>query len=796
MAFVIVLHQEPKRESMLVQVLARATPLPVVDIKEGMAIHPNHVYVAPAAAEVCLDNGVFALRPRPAGLSLPIDTFLRSLANDQGSRAIAVILSGSASDGAVGAKAVKAEGGIAFAQDDTARFTSMPHSAVAAGAIDFVLPPHDIARELIRIGSAEYISKEAERLPEPEMAKLFAFLRTTHDLDFTNYKSSTIERRIRRRMAVHRIESLDDYLKLLREKPAEAQSLYSDMLIRVTGFFRDPEVFAAVQREAIPEILRNRDENDAIRVWVPGCATGEEVYSLAIVFHEALADAGVTCPVQFFGTDVSELAVAGASAAVYPDTITGEVSPERLARYFTRVQGGYRVAKAVRDCCIFARQDVTKDPPFSRLDLISCRNVMIYLGPVLQRKVLAIFHYALRPHGVVLLGSSETIGDLGDLFSTVDRKNRIYRKRAMPHRVPVDFALPQSAARPGNRAAREENSVNVFDEADRLLLSRYAPAGVLINDNMDILQFRGRTSAFLEPAPGAASFNLLKMAKPGLLGDLRGAILTARRKGEPARREAVRVGIDGETITAAIEVIPFTTKGEETFHLVVFEQQPDDRSAPSKRGKKKEPPPPERGELARLRRELDATREYLQSIIEEQEAMNEELRSANEEIQSSNEELQSTNEELETAKEELQSSNEELVTLNEELETRNQDLARVNDDLTNTLVSIEIPIVIMDAGLRVRRFNAAAHRMLHVETADVGRPLSDLRMSLPLDNIRAIATEVIDTLDVREFQEKDRSGHTFSVRIRPYKTAENTIDGVVLVALDLDEFRAILGGSK
>lgn len=791
-AFVIITHQDRHHETMLAEILAREISLPVEVVKDDTRIQPNSVYVGPPDAEVCLEEGVLRLRERPAGSWLPIDTFLRSLAQDQGSRAIAVILSGSASDGALGAKALKAEGGVAFAQDDTARFTSMPHSAVAAGAIDFVLSPREIAKELVRIGSADYVTRgEGARLPERQMSKLFALLRTKHDLDFTNYKSSTIERRIRRRMALHKIEHLDDYLRLLQEKPAEAQDLYGDMLIRVTGFFRDPEVFDFLARVTVPEIMQHRPEGGGIRVWVPGCATGEEVYSLAMLFLEHEDAAG--CVMHIFGTDVSEMAVSRASSGVYPDAIANEVSPERLRRFFTRVEGGYRVAKSVRDCCIFARQDMTRDPPFSRLDLISCRNVMIYLGPVLQRKVMAMFHYALRPTGALLLGSSESIGDFGDLFTTVDRKNRIYRKRSTPNRMPVDFSASRRRGHDINPSAVEEPSVNVFDEADRVLLSRYAPAGVLINENMEILQFRGRTSLFLEPAPGTASFNLLKMAKPGLLGDLRGAIIAARKKEQPVRREGIRVGTDGDTITAAIEVIPFTSRGAERFHLIIFEEQQEEGKGKTKRGRKAEA---ERGELPRIKRELEATREYLQSIIEEQEAMNEELRSANEEIQSSNEELQSTNEELETAKEELQSTNEELITLNEELESRNEDLARVNDDLTNILVSVEIPIVIVDNALRVRRFNPAAQRALEMQPVHIGRPLGDIHTSLPLDNVRAIALEVLDKLEVREFRETDRNGRAFSVRMRPYKTADNKIDGVVLVAVDLDEFRAIIGERK
>ena len=791
-AVAIVLHQQPKRESMLTHVLSRATAMPIEEIKDGTPLRSNHVYVAPPDAELFVEDSVLRLRKRKAGVSLPIDFFLRSLAQDQGNRAIAVVLSGSASDGALGAQAVKAEGGITFAQDDRARFTSMPHSAVSAGAVDFVLPPAKIAEELRRIARDGYvIGDEPDRLPERDMSKLFVLLRTAHDVDFTHYKPNTIERRIRRRMALHRIEKLDEYLEFLRAHPNEVQELYKDVLIKVTSFFRDAEVFAALERDIVPAMVRNCVKEEGVRIWVPGCATGEEVYSLAILFHEVASALSLECPLQLFGTDVSEQAVARAGAGVYPETIANEVSPERLRRFFTKVEGGYRVAKVLRDACIFARQDMTKDPPFSRLDLISCRNVMIYLGTVLQRKVMAMFHYALRPNGVLLLGSSESIGELGGMFSTVNRKYRIYRKRATMQRVPVEFA----AARPHDRSEPNNISgampVNIFNEADRVLLARYAPAGVVINDNMDILQFRGRTSSFLEPAPGTASFNLLKMAKAGLLADLRAALQVVRKNEKPVRREGVRIGSDGEEVTVAIEVIPFTSRSNEKFHIVNFEAM-DGKGKRSPRNTTKRSTEQEKGELARLKRELEATREYLQSIIEEQEAMNEELRSANEEVHSSNEELQSTNEEMETAKEELQSGNEELITLNEELEARNLDLARLNDDLNNILVSVEIPIIMVDGKLRLRRFNPAAERSLQLQPSDVGRSVHDLPTSLPLDNLKAILLEVIATLEVREFEQKSRAGHTFSVRIRPYRTADNKIEGAVIVALDLDEFRAIV----
>jgi len=786
MAFVFVLHQDPKHTSNLAQIVARATPMPVEVVKPGTVTRKDHVYVAPADGEVSIIGGVLHLHERPTGTPSVIDGFLRSLAQDQGSRAISVILSGSGTDGAIGTKAIKAEDGITFAQDASAKVDSMPKSAAAAGLIDFVLSPTEIGNELIRIAEQDYVAGGLKgHLPEEELLKLFAIIQSKHDIDFTHYKPSTVERRIRRRMSLHRVSTLAQYLPLIRQNPAEVEQLYADILIRVTGFFRDPEVFESLQNEIFPQILKDRRDEETLRIWVPGCATGEEVYSIAIALLETIEGGGFTCPMQIFGTDVSELAVDRARAAMYPQSVTSELSPERLRRFFTSVNGGYRVSKGVRDCCIFARQNVMKDPPFSKLDLISCRNVMIYFGSALQKQVVSIFHYALRPGGFLLLGSSETIGSFGDLFAMVDRKNKIYRKKTIIGRPNIDFRIG-SPQQPHERLPVEEElpAPNALSrEADRVLLSRFSPAGVVINEDLEVLQFRGRTSRFLEPPAGAASFNVFKMAREGLLADLRSAIHNAKKNNAPERREGIRVGLNGQTIIVNIEAIPFATPSKERFVLVLFEEAPVKTSRRKKEEERLTPP------MSRLKRELDATREYLQSIIEEQEAMNEELRSANEEIQSSNEELQSTNEELETAKEELQSGNEELTTLNEELENRNQELAVVNNDLVNLLASIEIPIVMLDGALRMRRFNPAAQRLLNFIPSDLGRSINDINTKLHVENLEELIREVIETLEVREVEVKDRAGRWQSLRIRPYKTTDNKIDGAVLALVSLDEFR-------
>jgi len=756
---------------------------------------PNHVYISPPFADVTISRGVLHLGTPETRASMAIDLFFETLAEDQGSRAIGVVLSGAASDGARGAKAIKAEGGITFAQDESARFSSMPRAAIAAGSVDFVLPPEKIAKELVRVAHHSYVAGGVDggasgRLSTADLTKIFTLLNASHDVDFTHYKPATLERRVRRRMLLHRADTVNEYLDYIRENPKELELLYSDMLIRVTGFFRDAEVFEMLKSETIPELVARCEPNTPLRVWVPGCATGEEVYSLAIAFLEVAGE----CPVQIFGTDISNTAIERARAGIYPDNAVTEVSTERLHTFFTRVDGGVRVAQTVRDCCVFARQDLTKDPPFSKLDMISCRNVLIYLGAVLQRRIMSIFHYALRNDGILLLGSSEAMNSYGDLFDVVDRRFKLYRRRPVVNQRLSAANFVTRVQRPMLVAphlieGEASTATTVLREADRVLLARFCPPGVVINENLEIVQFRGRTSPYLEPAPGTATFNLLKMAREGLLAEVHAAVNTARRKEIPVRRGGVRVKTNEHSIVIDLEVIPFVAIGSDRYYAVVFEPAPLPLGGRPSKAKAKAGTSDEKQDVARLRRELEATRDYLQSIIEEQEAMNEELRSANEEIQSSNEELQSTNEELETAKEELQSSNEELITLNEELENRNDELGLVNSDLNNLLTSIEIGVVMLDGNMRVRRANTAAQRILSLLATDVGRPINDMKTTLVIDHLDQMIASVIDNLEVREATVQDRGGRWYSLRIRPYKSHDNKIDGAVLVIIDVDQLR-------
>lgn len=804
MAFVLVQHLDPKHESRLTELLARATQMPVAEVKNGMLVKPDHVYVIPSNADMAILHGALQLLPRREnrpgdhGQHLPIDFFFRSLAADQQSQAIGIVLSGTASDGALGLKAIKAEGGVTFAQEEkSAKYDGMPRAAIAAGAVDFIQPPDRIAQELARIGRHPYvlratILKSDELLPETTDAlnKIFVLLRSATGVDFTYYKHPTIKRRIARRMVLHRIENLANYVRYLRENPAEVQALFHEILINVTSFFREPESFEALKEKVFPSLLRDRQPDMPIRVWVPGCSTGEEAYSLAICLLEFLTERAGNFPIQIFATDISDAALEKARSGRYTETTALDVTPERLRRFFLKVEGGYQISKSVRDLCVFAKQNVVQDPPFSRMDLISCRNVLIYLGPVLQKKVVPIFHYALNPGGFLMLGNSETIGGFPELFAQTDRKNRIYAKKLI--RTRLDYGISAEHRQAEKDAASrlpDAESFGSFDvrkAADSLLLDQYAPAGVLINDELEILQFRGHTGYYLEPPPGEATHNLLKMAREGLLLDLHASIYEARKKNSTVTKEGLRVKTNGGYQEVNLKVTPIKASPAECFFLILFEEAAAQtvkvrpaKKAPAKLAGK-EP------ELFLLQGELTTTRKYLQSIIEEQEETNAELRSANEEILSANEELQSTNEELETAKEELQATNEELTTVNEELHNRNLELSRVNDDLNNLLGSIHLPVLIVGTDMHIRRFTAQAEKVLNLIPGDVGRPLGDLKPNLQVSDLEAQLQHVIDAVTVTESEVQDREGRWYSMRLRPYRTTDNRIDGAVMVLVDID----------
>ena len=586
MGFVLVQHLAPRAHSMLPEILAKVTRMPVAEVRDGMRVEPNHIYVTPPDITMSLEHGVLhlAARTEPRGVHRPIDDFLRSLAQDQGSRAIGVILSGTASDGVLGLQAIKAEGGITFAQEvATAKYSGMPESAIAAGHVDFVLSPDKIARQLARLAHHPFVTappaaSEAE-LPQEEgiFNQILLLLKAATGLDFTHYKHSTIKRRINRRMMLQQMEKLEDYVRLLRENAEEVKSLYEDILINVTSFFREPEAFEALQQVVFPEIMRNRAEDEPIRIWVPGCASGEEAYSLAISLLEFLGDLAANVQVQIFATDIEDGVIDKARQGIYPEAIAAEVSPERLRRFFVKVPGGYQVSKNIRGMCVFARQNLIKDPPFSRMDLISCRNVLIYFGPVLQKKVIPVFHFALKPTGFLLLGKSEALSAYPELFTLVDKKLKIFLKKAAaaPHLPLISGEFTPVPGAPGKMVRAAEEIVSPADlqaEADRMILARFAPAGVVIDADLNIIHFRGHTGRFLEPAPGEASLNLIKMAREGLQVELRAAVYAALKNNTQVRKEGLRLRLNGRIGVVNLEVFPLRPAAAlERYFLVIFE---------------------------------------------------------------------------------------------------------------------------------------------------------------------------------------------------------------------------------
>ncbi|HVE66882.1 MAG TPA: chemotaxis protein CheB, partial [Thermoanaerobaculia bacterium] len=801
MAFVLVQHLAPSHASALAEILSRATTMPVTEVEDEPTVEPNHVYVIPPGQSMVISEGTLNLMPREGrGAHHPVDMFFRALAEDRRHRAIAVVLSGTATDGTIGLAAIKAEGGITFAQDGSAQHQGMPRSAIASGCVDFVLPPSEIAREIVRIGRHPYSVPETQAAApggEPDLTPVIRELRRATGVDFTHYKFNTLNRRVTRRMLLRKIETLGDYVGLLQRNPEEVEALYHDVLINVTSFFRNPEAFETLKQTVLPRLIKDRSRSDPVRFWTLGCSTGQEAYSLAMAFAESADAAGSDAPLQVFATDLDDRSVETARLGVYSKDIAQDVSPERLRRFFVEVDGRYRINKSIRDVCVFSRHNALADPPFSRMDLISCRNLLIYLEPVLQQRIVPTLHYALKPAGFLWLGGSETIGGYRNLFEAADVKHKFYVKK--PSGNGAHFPLqhggaPREAFTP-IMARPTGQGKDLYREADRLLLSKFAPPGVLVSADLDILQYRGDTGPYLAPAPGKASLNLLKMLREGLLVGVRAAIVRAGNEGAPTRQEGLTVPSNGGHREVAVEVIPIQGDGDKGRgaksggFLVLFEDAAGaagplpvrGTSAPSS----PEPLADDR-ELARMAQELAATREYLQSVIEQQESANEELQSANEEAQSANEELQSVNEELETSKEELQSSNEELVTVNDELNNRNLELGRLNNDLVNLIGSTEMAIVMLGPDLRIRRFTPAAEKLLNLVPADLGRPIGAVRIDFDLPDLEPLLAEVVNTVAVRERDVRDKHGHWYSLRLSPYRTVENEIDGVVLVLVDVD----------
>lgn len=823
MAYVFIQHLDPAHHSIIRDLLAKETAIPVTEVTDGAKVVPNHIYVIPPNAMLTIADHNLRLGPRDPTRAghMPIDHFMRTLADQLGSRAIGVILSGTGSDGVLGMAEIQARGGVTFAQDpETAKFNGMPNSAVAAGCVDYVLPPGTIAGELARLAQHPYVSPppRSEVFPAIEadgsgLNTVFQLLRRALHVDFSYYRKSTILRRIQRRMVVHKIDRFSDYVRFLQSNTAEIKALYQDMLIHVTSFFRNPNVFESLKRSAFPQILEKKGPDSNIRIWVPGCASGEETYSLAISLLEFLSVKSPDISIQLFGTDISEASIKRARAGIYPANIQGDVSPERIRRFFQKGDGGYRINKAIREMCIFAQHNLLNDPPFSRMDLICCRNLLIYFEPVLQGRVVSLFHYALRPGGFLVLGTSEGIRTSGHLFNLEDRENKIFSRKASSGRQTVTFSLNRQSeqimdegalAGPPLRADISWSYLESQRDFDRRLLAHYVPATVFVNRDLEIVHTRGKFNRYFTLPTGRPTLNLLKMAHDELMLSLQGALLAAKKTGRPVRRSDVALRISNgskggrrEEIVS-FEVTPLKYGTNELCYMIVFfEGTPPwshGKGAKSSGSRGRERRNSSSQEIKRLEQELATAKEHLESVVENQELTNEELQSSNEETLSSNEELQSTNEELETAKEELQSTNEELSTVNDELRNRNLQLSEAQKQLREVLTAINIAVVGND--LEIKEFTPASRKLLSLLPNDVAAAILERSAhASDLPDFRRLVKQAIGSATQGE-QVIECDGRPYRVRVVPFKGTSDRADGYLVTLIDTSLAEQLSGKSR
>ena len=837
MAFVLVQHLAPDHKSILSDLIRRYTRMQVFEVEDGMVVRPNCAYIIRPNCDMAFLNGALQLLEpaAPRGQRLPIDFFFRSLAQDQHERAIGIVLSGTGSDGSQGVRAIKGAGGMVMVQNAAStEFDGMPRSAIATGLVDYQLPPAEMPAQLIA-----YVRHAFGKLPraagasvlriDQALKKIFVLLRAQVGHDFSQYKPSTIHRRIERRLAVHQIAGIDDYVKYLQQTPAEVDSLFRDLLIGVTHFFRDTEAFEVLQEEVIPQLFTGKPPGSAVRVWTAGCSTGEEAYSIAILLVEHMEAVKANYTIQLFATDIDSRAIATARAGLYPTSIAADVSIERLARFFSLEadRSAYRIHKSIRDLLIFSEQDIIKDPPFSRLDLISCRNLLIYMGPELQKKLIPLFHYALKPEGMLFLGTSEGLGEFESMYGVIDRKSKLYQRRTdsqsreggatggllAPMRV-LEPASQPGARKPPARAIRP----SLREVTEQALLLQAPPAAALVNAQGDILYLHGRSGIFLEPAPGEVGiYNILKMAREGLRPGLSTALKQAVAGNAVVRAQHLRVKTNGHHILVNLSIRPVAAHRaagaadpadtaaaaasiEPSLYLVTLEEAPPAepgqavpaqlRAGPDANGAHADTRADSHADaaarIAALTQELHAKDEFLQSTHEELESANEELKSSNEEMQSVNEELQSTNEELETSKEELQSVNEELATVNTELQTKVADLSRANNDMNNLLAGTGIGTVFVDHQLRILRFTPAASKIINLILSDVGRPVAHIVSNLVgYDRLVADTRAMLDSLIPKELEVQTQSGQWYTMRIQAYRTLDNVIEGAVISFVEI-----------
>lgn len=816
MAFVLVQHLAPDHKSMLTDLIRKYTRMKVFEVEDGMTVMPNCAYIIPPNRDMAFLNGALHLLEPvvPRGQRMPIDYFFRSLAQDQHERAICIVLSGSGSDGSLGVRAIKGEGGLVIAQDPgSTEHDGMPCSAIATGMVDYVLPVEEMPRQL-----SDYVTHvfgrfhrtSAIQTPKSDGAlqKIFVLLRAQTGNDFSQYKPSAIYRRIERRMAIQQIEKIGDYVKYLQQSPAAVEELFRDLLIGVTSFFRDPDAFAALEQKVLPKLFANAHPGTVIRVWVPCCSTGEEAYSIAILLHEYMVAQKLSYTVQVFATDIDKRAIAAARTGVFPASIASDIPPGRLARAFTIEADGatYRIHKVIRNMLIFSEQNVIKDPPFSKLDLISCRNFLIYLDRDLQRKVVSLFRYALNPGGALFLGNSENVGDHDGLFIPLDRKARIFLSREDVYSVQrmssdrLFFPIMAATAATASWAATKASvpaKLSLREITEQAVLQHEGLVGALVNKQGDVLYLHGRTGAYLEPTPGESQVNnILKMAREGLKRELTTALHRCVEKGEAVHCPGLHVKTNDHFATVNLSVYPIeddhgVSHGSPVYLVVLekpFQLQPVvvDRAAAGSAAT-----PEGDTRVDALKQQLRAKEEYLQAANEELETANEELSSSNEEMQSVNEELESTNEELETSREELQSMNEELATVNTELQAKVTDLSRLNDDMNNMLTSTGIATVFVDLHLRILRFTSTATELINLIASDVGRPVAHLVPNLVgYDNLASDVQMVLNSLVHKEVEVQTKEGKWYIMRIQPYRTSDNVIEGAVITFVDITEMRS------
>ena len=818
MAFVIVQHLAPDHDSMLAELIQRCTRMRVLEVESGMTVQPNCIYIIPPNRDMALLHGTLQLLEpaAPRQRRLQIDFFLKSLAQDQRERAIAIVLTGTGSDGTLGVRAIKGEGGMVMVQHPgAAEYDGMPRSAIATGLVDYVLPVAEMPARLLAyarhtLDKSPVATSEEPPVGDLALATIFVVLRAQTGHDFSQYKLSTIYRRIQRRMAVHQIETLDDYVRLLQSAPAEVEELFHELLIRVTSFFRDAEAFEGLKNELSQRVLPTKAPGTSVRVWVPGCCTGEEAYSLAILLQELVDDLDKDLEIHVFATDIDGKSIELARGGVYPAGIAAEMTPARLARAFDAEPetGRYRVKKALRDLLIFSEQDVIRDPPFSRLDLISCRNLMIYLGAELQVRLLTTFHYALNPGGLLLLGTSESVGDQRHLFTALDPKSKLYQRqtdspdtpRTGTGRTYPSLATVAVPLRPFQQQPRGPR-LPLRELTERELLQHCAAVGVLVNDRGDILFLHGRTGRFLGPTPGESSFNVLGMAREGLRPALTTALQEIVVGKKTVRRPGLRVRTDGQLADVDL-TIRLVTPGRSSLatahlYLIILEAaRAPEPAAPLATiaaptiTTDDDPGVDAEARIANLKEELRAQADYLEINRHELEVANEELKTTNEASQSLNEELQSTNEEMETSKEELQSVNEELATVNAELQQRVHELSRSNNDLNNLVAGTGLATLFVDHQLRIQRFTPEATALINLIPNDVGRPLGQIASNLiGYDRLLADIQGVLDTLIPLEVEVRTAAAWHL-LRIRPYRTLKNVIEGAVLTFTDITELKS------